>query len=86
MHVQLRFFARIREALGTGQITLELSDDVRWTPRLLAEHLASENGELWGRELLRANTLCAVNRTTVDAETALSNGDEVAFFPPVTGG
>lgn len=85
MQLQLRFFARIREALNTDRLTLSVADG-NWTPAAIAQHLADEHGEPWRRELLRPNTLIAVNHETVDADQPLADGDELAFFPPVTGG
>ena len=45
-----------------------------------------ERGDKWALALESGKLLVAVNQTLVPLETALNDGDEVAFFPPVTGG
>ena len=83
--LRLRFFASIRERLGRS--TLEMA----FTPQCadidaLITHL--DGGMLPGcAQWLRApSTLVAVNRAITDRATALADEDEVAFYPPVTGG
>ena len=49
------------------------------------ESLEMAKGPQW-REALSANVLCACNQTLCDGTMVVSEQDEVAFFPPVTGG
>jgi molybdopterin synthase sulfur carrier subunit len=85
MKIQLRFFASIREALGTSQETLELPQEVA-TVGALRNHLR-ERGEGWAAALAPGRALrMACNQQMADEATPLSEGCEVAFFPPVTGG
>ncbi|NQV64597.1 MAG: MoaD/ThiS family protein, partial [SAR86 cluster bacterium] len=48
--------------------------------------LVESHGAKWSEALNRENTLVAVNQTMVDYQHFIHAGDEVAFFPPVTGG
>ncbi len=77
MSIRIRYFASLREKMGRVE-----------------ESIAPDNiktvSDLWkavneGRPL-PDNLLCAVNMEYADAEAAVADGDEVAFFPPVTGG
>ena len=83
MKIQLRYFASIREAIGSGSETLETS----------ATSLAALRDELIARGGAHAEALArgravrvSLNQTMTDEAAALSEGAEVAFFPPVTGG
>ncbi|CDF99750.1 Putative Molybdenum cofactor biosynthesis protein small subunit [Avibacterium paragallinarum JF4211] len=51
----------------------------------LRQHL-SARGEKWALALDKEKLLVAINQTLASLESAVQNGDEVAFFPPVTGG
>lgn len=83
--ITLLYFARLREALGTGQEQLMLPADIN-TLRALRAHLA-QRGEVWAREMAEGRNLrAAVNQAVAAADAPLADGDEVAFFPPVTGG
>ena len=85
MNIQLRFFASIREALGTSQEALALPAGVA-TVGALRAHLR-ERGEAWAAALAPGRSLrMACNQLMADDATPLSEGCEVAFFPPVTGG
>ena len=85
MKIQLRFFASIREALGTSQETLELPQEVD-TVGALRHHLR-ERGDAWAAALAPGRALrMACNHQMADEATPLSEGCEVAFYPPVTGG
>jgi len=85
MQIQLRFFAALREQLGVSEETIDVSDDIK-TIDDLKNDLCKRNA-LWS-EALSGNQVirCALNQVMVDASTDLSDGAEVAFFPPVTGG
>ncbi len=83
--LQLVYFARVREQLGLDQEVLALPAGIERVEQLI-DHLVAERGEQWSRVLKAPNLLVAVNQEMVDQQTALKDGDEVAFFPPVTGG
>jgi len=80
----LKFFASLREALGCAEERLTCPAGVR-TLGELRTTLAERGGE-WKRLTENRSLRCAVNQEMVGDATVLSDGDEVAFFPPVTGG
>lgn len=85
MKLELRFFAALREALGVSQEQILIPQEVR-TIADLRVYLA-QRSELWADVLADGKVLrCALNHQMVDPKTALEEGAEVAFFPPVTGG
>jgi molybdopterin synthase sulfur carrier subunit len=85
MNINLRFFASVREALGCSQETATVPSGVT-TVGAVRTHLASRGGA-WAEALAPERALrTAYNQVMCDAGTALTEGCEVAFFPPVTGG
>jgi sulfur-carrier protein len=83
--VTILYFARLREALGTGSEQLALPASVVDVESLRAELV--RRGGPWARELAAStNVRMAVNQDMAALDTPVSDGDEVAFFPPVTGG
>lgn len=80
----LRYFASVREAVGCG--SEQLSTDAVDCTSLRHELMA--RGEAWSEALAPGRAVrVAINQVLQhDEHAALSAGDEVAFFPPVTGG
>lgn len=83
--IRIKFFSLIREALDTEELTAELPDDVR-TVAELKDWLSAQHGELWRSTLAQPNLVHAVNHCVVDPDHGVKDADEVAFFPPMTGG
>lgn len=86
--ITVRYFARFRERLGLSEEVIALSDELH-TLRPLRELLAAR-GAVWA-ELLgpeASRLMLAINQELFDPaqDVLLQDGDEVAFFPPVTGG
>lgn len=81
MTVQVLYFARFRETLGLDSETVE---GAFATVDALREHLALRGG-VW-EVLAEQNLMCARNEELCKPDEPLTAGDEVAFFPPVTGG
>jgi len=82
--VKVLYFAWVRQKVGTSAETID-ADGVG-NVRALAEHLRARGGgyaEAFG-DLSRLRA--AVNQEHVSLDSPLRPGDEVAFFPPVTGG
>jgi len=85
MRVRLLFFARLREALGTNSEEAVLPEGVEDVAGLTA--WLSARGGAWATELAAGRAYrVAVNQEMATAATRLSEGAEVAIFPPVTGG
>lgn len=85
MRVKVLFFANLRERLGTGAEVVEIPDSAG-TVAGLRLHLMQRGGA-W-RDVLgdMKGVRVALNQDMAAASAPLSPGDEVAFFPPVTGG
>ena len=79
------FFARVKEQLGCATLELEWQDSLA-SVEALREALCASRGEPWREVLYEENIICAVNQTVVAADARLRDNDEIAFFPPVTGG
>ena len=84
MKVKLRLFASLRETLGESEIDVDMpgSHSVAEFVALLGE----SKGQQWADVLGADQVLTAVNHTMMADDHILQDGDEVAFFPPVTGG
>jgi molybdopterin synthase sulfur carrier subunit len=83
--VKLLYFARLREDLGTGAEEMTLPPGVTTVAGLRA-HLMTRGGA-WASVLANGKALrVAVNQSMAEPTTPVAAGDEVAFFPPVTGG
>lgn len=83
--ITVLYFARLREALGRGQEQLALPAAVRDVEGVRA--LLRARGGQWQQELAPGTAVrAAVNQAVAAGDTPVADGDEVAFFPPVTGG
>ena len=80
--IKVLFFAQVRELVGCDELSLPC--DSASADALRAA--LSERGDKWALALESGKLLVAVNQTLVPLDTPLHDGDEVAFFPPVTGG
>lgn len=80
--IKVLFFAQTRELVG--QDSIELDGDFS-SVEAIRSHLAQQEGK-WDLALEPGKLLAAVNQSIVPLEQAVQDGDEVAFFPPVTGG
>ncbi len=79
------YFAWLRERIGSGQETLRVPADVNTVARLMA-YLATRGPGYAAVFENRRIVRCAVNQEFADPGSPVRPGDEVAFFPPVTGG
>ncbi|MEE6076680.1 molybdopterin synthase sulfur carrier subunit [Avibacterium paragallinarum] len=80
--IKVLFFAQTRELIGVDEIAITESfanvEEVR--------QYLSAKGEKWALALDKEKLLVAINQTLASLESEVQNGDEIAFFPPVTGG
>lgn len=77
MSITVKFFARLREQTGMDEVSLPFAENM-------------DVAQVWGLvavgQMLPDNTLCAINMEYVNLHAVVKDDDEVAFFPPVTGG
>ncbi|MCO2307974.1 molybdopterin converting factor subunit 1 [Pseudomonas aeruginosa] len=82
--IRVQYFARYREALGVD------GEQLNWDAGLATlgalRQLLVERGGAWERTLGEQNLMCARNQELCGLDEPLQDGDEVAFFPAVTGG
>ena len=83
--IRVCFFASIRERLGIAAVELPFDVALRDVASLVR---ALDSGVVAGAAnvLLADNTLVALNRSIAGPGSLVADGDEVAFYPPVTGG
>jgi molybdopterin synthase sulfur carrier subunit len=82
--IKVLYFARLREALGLAEESVDVNNGISVAD--LMALLAARGGQ-WQQEFDGCKPLrAAVNQTLVSNDARIHDGDEVAFFPPVTGG
>ncbi len=81
MRVRVRLFAFLREAAGRGDAELQLAQGA--TAEEAWRQLAAQHPAL---AATRPSLMASVNRRYATFDTVLSDGDEVVFIPPVSGG
>ena len=80
--IKVLFFAQVRELVNTDSLTLDIEVE---NVEALRAHLEAQS-DRWALALDASKLLAAVNQTLVEFTHPVKPGDEVAFFPPVTGG
>ena len=76
MSVNARFFASLKERVGYGSVSVDVAE-----ASCVRDVWYAVTGEGPGEEVL-----VAINKEYADFDAAVVDGDEVAFFPPITGG
>jgi molybdopterin synthase sulfur carrier subunit len=82
--IQLRYFASLRERLDIGDEAITLPDEIDTVAGL--QRWLQERGEPWSGALADERLLVAVNQKITQRSASIQDGDEIAWFPPVTGG
>lgn len=82
--IKVLFFAALRERLDCEQYLVSCAAATTSVAALLQQ--LQQHSEQWQQALSHTDLLCAVNQTLVSHTASVADGDEVAFFPPVTGG
>jgi len=82
--IQLRYFASLRESLGVGDEQIELPEGVHNLPELT--RWLQGRGATWTSALADQRLHIAINQEIVKPDATVTDGDEIAWFPPVTGG
>ncbi|CAK2621616.1 molybdopterin synthase subunit MoaD [Vibrio crassostreae] len=80
--ITVLFFAQTRELVGVDSVEVDAQFK---TIAAIRNHLVTQEGK-WDIALEEGKLLAALNQSIVPLTTEVKDGDEVAFFPPVTGG
>lgn len=83
--IKIKYFARLSESLGVKNEEMEYTDQISTADDIIDQLIT--RGEIWSNAFSGDNKiLVAVNQEMSDRGVNVIDGDEVAFFPPVTGG
>jgi len=82
MSVKILFFGQLREQLNLAETHIDLDTPISILE--LKSKLVAKNASY--EPLLQSNLLSALNQSIVNDDSLVSDSDELAFFPPVTGG
>ena len=87
--ITIKLFSALREVLGENEFQLDLSDISEASAPVdvaLIKKQLSQRGADWKEALNQPNLVHALNHKVVFTDALVSEGDELAFFPPMTGG
>lgn len=82
--IHILFFGRLRELLQCNQLEFSIQSSTLTISQLRSQ--LRQKGGNWDEFLNTTHALVAVNQAIADENVLVKSGDEVAFFPPVTGG
>ena len=89
MNIRIKLFATLREALGESEFDLSLATlapSEKPVDVAAVKALLSPRGIDWHEALNQPNVVHALNHKVVFTDAPIAEGDELAFFPPMTGG
>lgn len=78
------FFASLKETLNCDKLTIDASANIKTIDDLKTQLMLKSKS--WQKALSNPLLLAAVNQEIASIDTNVTSGDEIAFFPPVTGG
>ncbi|HEY4716947.1 MAG TPA: molybdopterin converting factor subunit 1 [bacterium] len=81
MKIKVKFFAVLREKAGVDSLTIDMDNGTRLTD--LKKYLSER---FWNKMKIDRGVAVAVNGEVTNKDARLSDGDEIAFLPPVSGG
>ena len=85
MKIKLFYFAKVREVLGIDREEIDIKSDIKTLAELVA--FLKLRGSQWQSIFdMSSSYRMAVNQELVEGNHAIKANDEVAFFPPITGG
>ena len=85
--LKILFFGQLKEIIKTESLEIELTQDGKQLKTVaMLRSLLQAKGDLWNEYLDFDRALVAVNHELTSDDTTLNDADEIAFFPPVTGG
>jgi molybdopterin synthase sulfur carrier subunit len=82
--ITLRYFASLRETLGVGNEQIELPEDITDLSGLV--RWLQNRDDTWMQALANKRLHVAINQQIVTTNATVRDNDEIAWFPPVTGG
>jgi molybdopterin synthase sulfur carrier subunit len=82
--ILISYFARYREQLNLGGEKLALTVDLKSIDDVRQQLMA--RGGIWENVFSEINLMCALNQELCHLDQTIEDFDEIAFFPPVTGG
>ncbi len=82
--VKVLFFASVRDRLGCSELNIELPVEARTVATFT--DMVMRRGEVYAGVLSDQRIMIAVNQELANPEMVIEDGDEIAYFPPVTGG
>ena len=87
--ITIKLFSALREALGESEFELDLTDVSEASTQVDVASIKkqlSQRGAEWKEALNQPNLVHALNHKVVFTDAVVTEGDELAFFPPMTGG
>ncbi|MGK0268303.1 MAG: molybdopterin synthase sulfur carrier subunit [Paraglaciecola sp.] len=88
--LKVLFFGQLKDVIKTEYLEVEFIQIGQNAKPIntvaMLRNLLQEKGDIWNEYLALGKALVAVNQEMTSDDTALNDADEVAFFPPVTGG
>ena len=94
--LKVLFFGQLKDIIQTEHLEIEVIQNDQSGKEgqshkpintvAMLRHLLQKKDDIWNEHLAYGKALVAVNQEMTSDDTALNDADEIAFFPPVTGG